>query len=1810
MALNPIVFTENVVKSFLRYQFTTYAFADDRLQQQMRELLSLDETRRSPLLRGPYISLSRPFRQGGAVEELIAEGLLHPHMRRLIPSSITHLYGHQEDAVRTIAAGRTTLISTGTGSGKTECFLYPIISKCLELRDADAPPGISAVIVYPMNALAEDQLLRLRSLLAGTGITFGMYVGKTPESESEVAGIRLPHGSSHADYEARLAQARARSSTEPVLPPEEVCSREAMRTPGRQPRILLTNVKQLELLLTRQKDVELFAGARLDFLVFDEAHTFTGAQGAETACLIRRLRAFCERTDNETVCIATSATIVDERDPDAARRFASRFFGVPQAEVATVGETHERTLWASERFVPPAPTEDTARLLDDCVRAVEAPAEHGATAIADLYERLTGRTLPPGDWTEALNAELTANEIAFQLNEVLAEPHALDALPELLEPRIGRPITEAEILTWLTLGATARHEGRPLLRPVVHVFVRGISGAVVSFPDGDTPKLWLAAEDEVEASGTKQFVHLPLLTCTTCGQHYYVTHVKDFDYTGVRPTGGDAVGDSSYWEPLDETRGGARVLLVDRVIGSADDEDLDESNRTSAVHLCRYCGAIHPEAVTQCVNCGRHGETIRLFAVRQNKDNPGYLTSCLSCGTPGRRVSGLYREPARPVRAVNVADVHVLAQDMVHHAERPRLLIFCDNRQDAAFQAGWMKDHARRFRLRALMYEGLRKGPMSVGDLTLYLDDRLEANESLSRALAPEVWDFVRREGSGTRHEQERRKFLRMQVLREITLSSRQSIGLEPWGRLKVSYEGLDPSWAWIQENAHALSMPAEDLCHGVATLLDYLRRKRVLHDPETGMFGKYWMDGDLEIQRGYLPQLGSPVGTKLRRDHEERAELVVQWLSGAGDTTLRQLARRWGVQPDKVESFLQELFEQLVDRKLLVPVRLRGSRGNPLPNLSEVFQVNCDKVRLSAGRGVWRCKSCRRRFQQRTPHGTCPAWRCSGELEWVPEDKDNYDLQLLDSNYSMLRPEEHTAMVPADERERLESLFKGDSDAVNALVCTPTLELGVDIGQLDAVLMRNVPPTPANYWQRAGRAGRRHRMAVNVTYCRPVSHDRAYFADPTKLLAGKVDPPSFNLFNEVMVSKHVHAAVITRLHQYTRDSARPEHERAAAQEALTTCLPGHVASYLFDEGDVRKQPFDLSPLSQLIERNAEDLVRYVSRCFQPGWPDTDAAVVSSERLEACVAGMTEELSTVLRRLRRRLMWALEEMDRLNAVQQRQGDLDREDEALFERCRRLVRRLKGTARRSRRDAEGYDDANTFGVLAVEGFLPGYGLETGAVLGTAEVPFWRAGATNLTLPRPPAVALREYVPGNLIYASGNRFVARRFHLDVDEQRAETPAFEVSIARQAIQETDPSAVRSSMSARILQAIPVCDVDLVHQSHISDDEVLRFQLGVAIHGIERGQHNGGTAYRWGAQVVQHLRSNRMRLVNVGAASAIARTNPFLGYPVCTVCGQSVSPLSSESQLEQFTSDHRERCGRELKPVGFYADVVADTLVLRAVSDQTTAYSLLEALRMGASHVLDMHVEDLQLLIIGHVDRDEVDALLWDPMPGGSGLLDQMLQRFGEVAAAARSIVAECPAACTTSCIDCLQTFRNGYYHVHLDRTVALGRLDEWGANVVFEHEIPPRLPASPTSVGGYPVNAAEDKLRHLLLAAGFGEGIRGEQIRLGVALGTTTPDVIYRTDDPDDGQEIAIYLDGLSEHLHGNPATAARDREIRSWLRDQGWEVIEISATDLDDRDAMVRHFRRLAGYLGRHDLRGVLRADTSWYDRARDDSGDRP
>lgn len=1793
MTLNPVRFTEKVVGDFLKYQLTTYPFTDSNLREQMRELLSLQETRRTPLLRGPYLDLSRAYRMGARVEDLVAEGALHPFLTQLIPHD--RLYAHQERAIRAIVEGHPTLVSTGTGSGKTEAFFYPILSRCLELRDQGAGPGIRAIVVYPMNALAEDQLERIRGLLAGTGISFGMYVGKTPEHEADVSGERLRPGASGADYREARKRTRAEQRGTAVHPPEERPSREEMRAEGRQPRILLTNVKQLELLLTRGRDRQLFEGAELEFLVLDEAHTFGGAMGGETACLVRRLLSFIPPRESGPVCVGTSATLVDpEGSSDAARDFAVRLFGVDGNAVRLVTEEYEAETWGTPRTDGDTETApDASPHLADVLAALVADEDAGPQ-VSRVFEEMTGEPLDPDRWQEDLYDKLARLRMPRLLASKLTQPRLLPDLSDEIGSEVGREVDEEELLVWLALGSAALQGDRPLLRPTVHVFVRGIDGAVVTLPpEGPLPRLWLSAEEsEADESGLYRF---PVTTCTTCGQHYFVHFLDDFDLTSRGGGGGRAEGDTRVWESLDESQGGHRVVLLDQLVGG----EQEESSKTHPLFICRWCGAGHPRAREQCLGCGRSGALVELQAVETGDTHPGYLTSCVSCHAPGRPWGSQYREPARPVRAVTVSDVHVLAQNMLQGVERKRLLVFTDNRQDAAFQAGWMRDHARRFRLRSVMMQEVPDDGISVGDLVARLDDRFEADDSLSRALAPEVWQVHRKEAGGTAHANERKLFLRIQVMRELATALKQQTGLEPWGRIRVDYAGLRPELPFVERWSLTLGVEAERLTEGIGALLDNYRRNMFLLDREVEVFTQFWREGDRVVQRGYIPPLrGVPKGLKLERADTDDPNRVTQWISSRGLTLARDAVQKWGVQSENSAAFLEELWDLLENRlDLLVPVTLKGSRGGALPGASGVRQIDADKLSIHPHRGRWVCQKCRRAQVRPTPRDACMAYRCDGTLAFEEEDPENYDLVALDENFTMIRAEEHSGQVPADRREQLEYLFKGRGDQVNTLVATPTLELGVDIGSLDTVLLRNVPPRAANYWQRVGRAGRRHRLSVNVTYARPTTHDRSYFQDPGKLLGGKVEPPRFNLKNELMVAKHVHATLLTRLMQLA-DPSSPlgEYDRQEVEEALAHAFPRRIKTYLFDElGTVRVDPYDVFPFRTVITKHQEDLARVVGDAFSARWPEADRDAVAPDRLRSAVLDAPDRLDDVVGTLRGRLKWAQRQLERLDRVRRRKGTLDPDEDALHKRCDRLIKRLKGQAQRRFAEGEGYDDINTYSVLAAEGFLPGYGLERGSVVATADVP-WYLQTADFDLARPAPAAVREFVPGNMIYANGHRFVPRFYRLSASEPIY----FEVDTAHQAVLEVgqEPDRGVASLAESSLPALPICDVELQHASHITDDEDYRFQLSVALYGQERGRHGKGSAFDWGGSDLQFRHNVHLRLVNVGPARNVEGGD--LGYPICSVCGQSNSPLSSQKQLDHFREQHEERCGRAVERLALYADIVVDALSLPDCPDREEAYSLAEAIRAGMSQVLEMERDDdVEVLVIGRPGAEAVDAVLYDTMPGGSGLLEQATDRWSEIVNAAREIVENCAGACERSCVDCLRTFRNAYYHRYLDRNRAARVLSIRGDSLTASHEIPERMPTESGDTPEPGVNVAEQRLRHMLNRAGFEAPEWHHQIDLGRPIGTTSPDCFWMGETAHD-PGTCLYLDGLSAHIHGNPETARQDRRIREELRARFYEVIEVAASDLSDREAMQRHFYRLARILEGKERALQVAENAQWYE----------
>jgi len=336
------------------------------------------------------------------------------------------------------------------------------------------------------------------------------------------------------------------------------------------------------------------------------------------------------------------------------------------------------------------------------------------------------------------------------------------------------------------------------------------------------------------------------------------------------PIGGEAEGENVIWPPVltaeDEVVAG-RLLFTHRFLAEVDLEPEREApdvpqalhSKRFRLYLCPHCGTMHRHPALECANprCRRAGPLLPVWGVVP-AGSSGWLLSCPSCGFRGKRIGDRVIEPARPLRAVTVADVHILAQDMLNAVEPPRqkLLIFTDNRQEAAFQAGWMQDHARRYRLRHLIYEYLRDEarPVSLGDIEEHLLKVFRGDKDLAVALAPEVYQDRVEEAYGRSTERELRKFLRITLLRELATSFQQKDGLEVWGVIRVEYHGLDPRDPDLQAWAERVGLSPEEAAVGIAALLDVYRRNRHLYDPREPILAIGPVTSPLSGPRGGTP--------------------------------------------------------------------------------------------------------------------------------------------------------------------------------------------------------------------------------------------------------------------------------------------------------------------------------------------------------------------------------------------------------------------------------------------------------------------------------------------------------------------------------------------------------------------------------------------------------------------------------------------------------------------------------------------------------------------------------------------------------------------------------------------------------------------------------------------------------------------------------------------------------------------------------------------------------------------------------------------
>jgi hypothetical protein len=287
--------------------------------------------------------------------------------------------------------------------------------------------------------------------------------------------------------------------------------------------------------------------------------------------------------------------------------------------------------------------------------------------------------------------------------------------------------------------------------------------------------------------------------------------------------------------------------------------------------------------------------------------------------------------------------------------------------------------------------------------------------------------------------------------------------------------------------------------------------------------------------------------------------------------------------------------------------------------------------------------------------------------------------------------------------------------------------------------------------------------------------------------------------------------------------------------------------------------------------------------------------------------------------------------------------------------------------------------------------------------------------------------------------------------------------------------------------------------------------------------------------------------------------------------------------AETAQFLKIHKERCGRDVARLALSVQAEVDMLQFHSVADETDGINIGEALRTAATRLLDMGQDDLQLLIVQKPDETH-DLLIYDPMPGGSGLLEQMLARWKELITSAKELLAGCTQGCETACYACLKTFRNQFHHELLNRHKAFELIETLNHEPSGYRDITPVFEEERLE-GGTPSNNPEARLLRLLHDHHFPSGECRKRITTSIGI-PTEPDWLHES------TKVAIYLDGMSRGLHGDPKTAQRDQIIRMALENDDYKVIVIQKRDLDDPQAVRLHLKNIAQAIGREDLLGTL------------------
>ncbi|MCE5972601.1 DEAD/DEAH box helicase [Sinirhodobacter sp. WL0062] len=1635
-------------------------------------------------LKGPWISVDMPFRQiDGAKEGAWAQPFPE------VPLKFAP-YQHQTDAFARLsgAAMRSTLVATGTGSGKTESYLWPILDHCRRNKEK---PGIKAILIYPMNALATDQARRIAAAISEIGSLDGVR-----------AGI--------------YADAEPQNPTHEVTADSVITHRETMRQ--NPPDILLTNYKMLDYLLLRGRDKPLWDQndpETLRFLVVDEMHTFDGAQGADLALLLRRLKYRLKTPNGHLVCVGSSATLGAGEDARIdLRRYAETIFGEPFDEGAVVTETRKtpnEVFGDPEYLDRPEPAEIHSALQE----AAEMDQAGAALRLAtSLFPERTDPDLAfleevdPADpaWRIALGDRLKEHHLCQRVLKIIAEhkgPAPLEAIAAGLgQVRILRDWAEADhralaelvvaLVSWARSGSP--QSPRPLFNVRLQLWIREMSRMVTNLPrmeaGGVRSQMNLFHALDLDRHALRRA--LPVVNCNRCGATAHVGRLNPNSTACWAPL------EQLYEEFFDEN-GGQRIRLfyhetIDRMVPAAG----------GGVRIVK--GLLDAETIEFTPSDHDNleaGPAAPVWMYDPSDANGRIDRTCPACG----QARGLLLFGMRAARLTTgiTGTLYTSAQNEEQPEAKPRFLMFSDSVQDAAHRAAVAETRNALSVYQKSLFTALAEsetGGMSLLDVIENVPSaQLDAHgpDAFTALFIPkeQTWrgryqDLIRDGISITDQVFLDHMKLRLGWEYFVDLSYRahfsHTLEVNGMAAAEVSADLLSASATRLASELRNELPGAPDIDPGLLTrflsgVVQRMRRQGSVAHPylasavatAKGTYGLNWFAAAIQVgvgktgtlpapdgRRGLAPipvTLGnSPIGFE-RITRSQGASWYRDWL-------FRSLGTediRYATDPDAIYP--------IVLRRLEADGILRGVNGPDGQN-RHAWLIEPDKVTVSARVVGLICDRCGRQEttlaenEQIAVGSPCTRIGCVGHLgeaDMPPRPALRRSLRS-DRNHRVVA-REHTGILETDERLRVETGFiRGETRwAPNLISATPTLEMGIDIGDLSTLLLGSVPPEEANYVQRMGRSGRRDGNALNMVLANARAHDLQFWEDPTPMLAGQVRPPGVFLSAEEVLLRQVTAFTLDAYVAASSETGDYGKVRDVLKRRAAGASEGFPIEWLEQvrsRGDEYATAFlaGLPPEVQARTDLADRVRGFLTGTDQRsiGWR-IGAAFDEAASEKARLIEKREEATKELTRLRKRRAELTDE-----EFEKREGEISRDRTEI----NRLIR-------------SGIDDVAVIKFLTDKGILPNYafpeeGVKLTSILSRRNDTSRNAaskdedGLLYVEYSRPASSALSEFAPGQFFYANGRQVQIERIEIGKEDLTPWTfcPSCSHVASRLEGMETstcprcgDEMWSDTGSHHDVVQLKSVISVNSEEKAAIRDgDQRDQRQFDRVLMPFHKPQdivsswftsrENGAP---FGFEFLPHC---TFRDFNFGPKSTLpgpkiaGEKRPALPFRICRHCGTLQKPPKDEADR----GTHPPNCkvmrepdlARDKWETGVFLMRKFDTEAMRIVipvvgeADDDDLKSFVAAINLGMRKHFAGKVDHLRSTIFAaHLDgMTTVRSLyLYDAVPGGSGYLRQVGEHPDTMRAViSRAAEALRDCACNqepdrNGCFRCVKPYRSQF-------------------------------------------------------------------------------------------------------------------------------------------------------------------------------------